>query len=82
MTPSSVSQRKLPNPPPVSPIYCSPFVSLHPMRVQPILTAGSRAERVVQRYRAARRFNIDRERIFSAYLMFGGVRTVLPLSYV
>lgn len=37
---------------------------------------GRRAERVVQRYRAARRFNIDRERIFSAYLTFGGIRTV------
>ena len=36
----------------------------------------SRAEKVVQRYRAARRFNIDRERIFSAYLTFGGIRTV------
>jgi hypothetical protein len=36
----------------------------------------SRAEMVVQRYRAARRFNVDRERIFSAYLTFGGVRTV------
>lgn len=37
---------------------------------------ASRAEKVVQRYRAARRFNIDRERIFSAYLTFGGIRTV------
>jgi Argonaute siRNA chaperone (ARC) complex subunit Arb1 len=36
----------------------------------------SRAEKVVQRYRAARRFNHDRERIFSAYLTFGGIRTV------
>jgi len=55
---------------------------LLPTRVRPILTAGSRAERVVQRYRVARRFNSDRERIFSAYLTFGGVRTVLPISYV
>ena len=36
----------------------------------------SRAEKVVQRYRAARRFNTDRDRIFTAYLRFGGIRTV------
>jgi hypothetical protein len=45
------------------------------------LTNDSRAEKVVQRYRAARRFNPDRTRIFTAYLTFGGIRTVLhPLN--
>lgn len=39
----------------------------------------SRAEKVVQMYRAARRFSQDRERIFSAYLAFGGIRTVILL---
>lgn len=49
----------------------------HPMR----LTDDSRAETVVQRYRAARRFNPARERIFTAYLTFGRIRTVLhPLK--
>jgi len=43
-----------------------------------IYTEGSRAEQAVQRYRAARRFNVDRERIFTAYLTFGGIQTVRP----